>query len=95
MSRSARAAAAFRTRYRLVLLALTAVVLVALAWTLFIAGDASPTAEDLECAQRYAEARSAADTARVDASFPEVRSRARGRAILTLSCGARRVSASP
>jgi hypothetical protein len=76
--------------------AVTAIVLLALGAMLFLARDASPTAEDLDCARRYAEARTAADTSRVDATFPAVQGRGRGRArsrsLLTVSCGARRTA---
>lgn len=71
-----------------------AVVLAALGVALLFAGDASPTAEDRDCAERYARARTMADTARVDREFPAVEGRgsgrARSRALLTVSCGARR-----
>lgn len=96
MSYSARTAAALRTRYRLLMAAVTIVLLLALGGMLFLAGDAGPTAEDLDCAERYAQARSAADTARVDAAFPYVTGRGSGRAssrsLVTLGCGARRTS---
>jgi hypothetical protein len=96
MSRRSRAGAALRARYRLALAALAGVVLVGLGLAFVVARNASPTAEDLDCARRYAQARSAADTARVDAGYPAAQGRGgvRGtnRPLLTLSCGARRRS---
>ena len=95
LSASQRAAAAQQRATRRRLMAVSGLLLGALGVALVVTRDAGPSAEDLDCARRYAAARTAADSARVDAEFPRVPGRGRGtsRGLITLSCGARRQTA--